>query len=142
MEQVLSARGPAMQDIWDGDGSNQNAALTVFRHFDSATVAKGFVGSPPKTAWVVGYALMERIHYLLVAGYDQYGNVGHQLMTRMYMDFMRMEGEFNFLAFLPQKDRLRERQLWYRDVDDDVANYVYPARRSNSIAKTSIEYPH
>ncbi len=55
---------------------NQNAALTVFRHFDSATVVKGLVGDEPKTAWVIDYPLLERIHYLLVAGYDVYGNVG------------------------------------------------------------------
>ena len=84
--------------IWDGDGRNDNAALTVFRHFDSATVVKGLVGEAPKTAWVIGYPLLERIHYLLVADYDVYGNVGHQLNSRLYMDFLRMEGEFNFLT--------------------------------------------
>ena len=56
--------------IWDGDGRNPNAALTVFRHFNSASVVKGLVGEPPKTAWVISYALLERIHYLLVAGFD------------------------------------------------------------------------
>tara|TARA_R110000744_G_scaffold203536_3_gene322428 strand:+ start:3533 stop:5095 length:1563 start_codon:yes stop_codon:yes gene_type:complete len=30
--------------IWDGDGDNTNAALTIFRHIDSATVVKGLVG--------------------------------------------------------------------------------------------------
>ena len=60
--------------IWDGDGRNPNAALTVFRHFDSASVVKGLVGDAPKTAWVLGYPLFERIYYLLVAGYDPYGN--------------------------------------------------------------------
>ena len=68
--------------IWDGAGSNANAALTVFRHFDSATVAKGLLGGSPKTAWVISYPLLERIHYLLVAGYDAYGNLGHQLLSR------------------------------------------------------------
>ena len=74
--------GPAKIDlslIWDGDGHNRNAALTIFRHFDNASVVKGLVGEPPKTAWVIGYALFERIYYLLVAGYDVFGNVGHQL---------------------------------------------------------------
>ena len=51
---------------------------------------------------VIGYPLLERIHYLLVAGFDVYGNVGHQLTTRLYMDFLRMEGEMNFLALLPR----------------------------------------
>jgi hypothetical protein len=57
-----------------------------------------------------------------------YGNVGHQLMTRMYMDFLRMEGESNFLAFLPKDARLRESQYWYRNVNDDVAQYVNSPR--------------
>jgi hypothetical protein len=117
--------GPINTDIiWDGDGNNQNAALTIFRNFDSATVEKGLLGQPPKTAWVIGYALLERIHYLLVAGYDVFGNVGHQLVTRTYMDFLRMEGENMFLLFLPQEARIRERDYWYRDVDDEVKAYL------------------
>ena len=54
---------------------------TIFRHFDSASVVKGLVGEPPKTAWVIGYPLLERIYYLLVAGYDVWGNTPHQLQT-------------------------------------------------------------
>lgn len=111
--------------IWDGDGENDNAALTVFRHFDSASVVKGFVGREPKTAWVIGYTLLERIHYLLVAGYDVYGNVGHQLNTRLYMDFLRMEGEANFLSLLPRAERERVRDYWYRGADKDVKDYIY-----------------
>jgi hypothetical protein len=102
--------------LWDGDGTNANAALTVFRHFDSATVVKGLVGRAPKTAWVVGYPLLERIHYLLVAGFDVFGNVGHQLATRLYMDFLRMEGEADFLMFLPPTQRKELTDFWYRGV--------------------------
>ena len=102
--------------LWDGDGTNANAALTVFRHFDSATVVKGFVGRAPKTAWVVGYPLLERIHYLLVAGFDVFGNVGHQVTTRLYMDFLRMEGEADFLMFLPPPQRKELVDAWYRGV--------------------------
>jgi hypothetical protein len=36
--------GISPEAIWDGGGSNRNAALTVFRHFDSASVAQGLVG--------------------------------------------------------------------------------------------------
>jgi hypothetical protein len=111
--------------IWDGDGHNRSAALTVFRHFDSASVVQGFVGAPPKTAWVINYALFERIFYLLVAGYDVYGNVGHQLNSRLYMDFMRMEGEFNFLLLLPQRLRSSTAMHWYRGATGEAAEYVY-----------------
>ena len=110
--------------VWDGDGTNDNASLTVFRHFDSATVEKGLVGKPPKTAWLIGYGLLERVHYLLVAGYDVFGNVGHQLVTRVYMDFLRMEGETVFLLLLPQEARERERAYWYREAHDEITEYM------------------
>ena len=116
---------PTLDLVWDGDQTNSNAALTVFRHFDSATVMRGFVGEPPKTAWVISYSLFERIHYLLVAGFDVFGNLGHQLDTRLYMDFLRMEGEFNFLAFLPIAERTKVRDYWYRDVSPSVREHVY-----------------
>ncbi len=105
---------PQLADLWDGDGQNPNAALTVFRHFDNASVTRGFVGERPQTMLVIGYPLFERMHYLLLAGYDVYGNIGHQLATRLYMDFLRMEGELNFLAFLPLKDRQPVLDFWYR----------------------------
>ncbi|GAA3946605.1 fatty acid cis/trans isomerase [Allohahella marinimesophila] len=111
--------------LWKGDGFNQNATLTIFRHEDSATVIKGLAGTAPQTAWVITYPLLERIHYLLVAGFDVYGNVGHQLSTRLYMDFLRMEGEFNFLAFLPSQARIAARDHWYRGASEDVKAYVH-----------------
>ena len=88
-------------------------------------MVQGFVGAPPKTAWVINYTLFERIFYLLVAGYDVYGNVGHQLTSRLYMDFMRMEGEFNFLVFLPQAVRESTALYWYRGASGEAREYVY-----------------
>jgi hypothetical protein len=110
--------------IWDGEGKNDNAALTVFRHEDSASVVRGFVGQQPKTAWVIDYSLLERIHYLLVAGFDVFGNVAHQLETRLYMDFLRMEGEQNFLFFLPPNERILLRDFWYREAEKEALQYV------------------
>lgn len=110
--------------IWDGDGQNPNAALTIYRHFDNAAVYKGLVGPAPKTAWVIDYGLLERIYYLLVAGYDVYGNLGHQLLSRIYMDFLRMEGETNFLYFLPKHTREAERLEWYQGAEDKAHTYM------------------
>ncbi len=118
----------AMSYIWDGGSEehNPNAALTVFRHFDSASVEFGFVGEMPETAWVIDYPLFERIHYLLVAGYNVYGNVGHQLSTRIYMDFLRMEGEDHFLAFLPVARRKEIRDQWYQGIRKEL-NVLFDA---------------
>ena len=106
----------AMRYIWKGDGSNPNAALTIFRHMDSASVNFGFIGDYPETAWIIDYSVLERIHYLLVAGFDVYGNLGHQLNTRLYMDFLRTEGEDYFLAFLPAEQRQVIRDGWYQGI--------------------------
>ncbi len=110
----------AMNFIWDGNGTNPNAALTILRHFDSASVEFGFVGEMPETAWVIDYPLFERIHYLLVAGFNVFGNVVHQLSTRIYMDFLRMEGEDHFLAFLPASKRKAIRDSWYQGMRTEL----------------------
>jgi hypothetical protein len=107
-------QGVGLQQIWDGGKTNRNAALTVYRHYDSASVVQGFVGEIPKTGWVLDYPLIERIHYLLVAGFNVYGTAGHQLATRTYMDFLRIESELNFLLFLPRDRRLPLYRQWYR----------------------------
>ena len=111
--------------LWDGDGRNDNAALTIFRHFDSASVVRGFDGDTPKTAWVIGYGLLERIHYLLVAGFDVYGGVSHQLESRLYMDFLRMEAEFNFLMFMPPENRTALVNEWYRGSRKSIKDHFF-----------------
>ncbi|HJT20274.1 MAG TPA: fatty acid cis/trans isomerase [Nitrospira sp.] len=125
--------------IWNGQDRNRNAALTVFRHADSASVVQGLVGDEPKTAWLLSYDLFERIYYLLVAGFDVYGFQGHQLDTRLYMDFLRMEAESNFLLLLPRAERRRVRDFWYRDAHESVKDYVY-GRRIHVEQESGIAY--
>jgi hypothetical protein len=106
----------AVQLLWNGGQRNPNAALTVFRHYDSASIAFGLVGEEPMTAWVLDYPAFERIHYLLVAGFDVYGNLGHQYNTRRHMDILRMEAENTFLAFLPAQTRKATHDAWYTGI--------------------------
>ena len=122
-------RGPTLDYLWDGDGYNTNAQLTVFRHFDNATVVRGFLGAIPKTAWVVDFPIFERIYYNLVAGYDVFGNVTHQAATRLYMDHLRMQSENLFLTFLPADRRQAIRASWYvgatYTLDYDLADRLH-----------------
>lgn len=113
---IANHGGFKIDAIWDGAGVNPNAALTVFRHFDSATVTRGFIGQTPLTGWVIDYPIFERLHYLLVAGFNVYGSVGHQLATRSYMDYLRMGAENNFLRFMPETQRKPIYDSWYRGV--------------------------
>ena len=77
--------GAGLDALWDGDGHNTNAMLTIFRHWNNATVIQGWKGGWPKTAWVMDYPIFERIYYDLVAGFDVFGNVAHQAATRLYI---------------------------------------------------------
>ena len=114
--------GKAMTLLWNGEHQNPNAALTVYRHLDSASVDFGLVGANPETTWILDYPLLERIHYLLVAGFDVFGNVGHQLNTRLHMDVLRMEAENYLLAFLPRRARPAIHASWYQGIREDEAD--------------------
>lgn len=140
LEKILGeSSGITLDLVWDGKTNNDNAALTIFRHSDSASVVKGLVGPPPETAWLVSYPLLERIYYLLVAGFDVYGSLGHQLNTRLYMDFLRMEGESNFIAMLPLQSRKPTVDFWYRGASDNAKDYLFGDHFDYS-AETGIAY--
>jgi hypothetical protein len=102
-----------LSHIWRGDGTNDNAVQTIFRHSDNASVIKGAWGGTPKTMWVMDYPIFERMYYLLVAGFNVFGNVFHQTSTRLYMDNLRVESEDNFLYFMPATLRESVRNYWY-----------------------------
>lgn len=107
-------KGPSLDNIWRGGARSGASLLTVFRHFDNATVVSGFYGDVPETAWVIDFPTLERIYYNLVAGFDVFGSVGHQVSTRIYMDLLRMESEDLFLTFLPPNRRRNLHDDWYR----------------------------
>ena len=109
--------------IWDGDGTNPNALITVFRHFDNAAAMTGFHGDIPETAWVIDYPVFERIYYDLVAGFDVFGRVEHQLSTRLYMDELRMESEDTFLSFMPKAARQQIHNTWYQGTLAELHTY-------------------
>lgn len=106
--------GLPLDAIWDGDGDNPAAFLTVMRHRDNASVRSGFRGGHPKTAMFMDYPILERLYYNLVANFDVYGNVGHQVATRIYMDYLRVEAEALYVSFLPQDVRRKLRKSWYK----------------------------
>ena len=109
--------------IWPGNKASDAPLITVFRHFDSASSHKGALGNIPRTAWVLDYPIFERIYYALVAGFDVYGNVGHQIMVRNYMDLLRVEAESNFIEFLPQTERRAIMQNWNLNTNLSDINY-------------------
>lgn len=115
--------GLGIDAIWPGNKPDDQPVMTVFRHFDSASVHRGVLGKLPKTMWVVDYPLLERIYYALVAGFDIYGTAGHQLATRLYMDELRIEGESYFLDFMPREKRQTIMKSWYLEKNFDPVPY-------------------
>ncbi|MEM8630009.1 MAG: fatty acid cis/trans isomerase [Pseudomonadota bacterium] len=125
--------------IWDGDGENTNALITVFRHFDNASALTGFHGDIPETAWVIDYPIFERLYYNLVAGYDVFGSVEHQLTTRLYMDQLRMESEDTFLEFMPRDLRREMHSSWYRGLLAEIHTF-WLRRRVDDRTPTGVTF--
>lgn len=110
-------KGFAISDVWDGDGTKPNAVLTIYRHDDSATVAKGALGEAPKTMWMLDYPIFEDIYYNLVGTFDVYAPLVHALKSRLHMDASRFNGQDMYLSFMPPDVRKDLRQKWTRDKD-------------------------
>lgn len=104
------AAPPDWSTIWTG---NDNALLTIFRHYDSAEVHKGLAGAVPLTTWLMDYPLLERTYYQLVVNFDVYGSAGQQAQTRMYFDLIRNGSEMNLLRLLPAGSRQGILDSWY-----------------------------
>lgn len=125
--------------LWHGDGNNDSALLSVFRHDDNASVVQGLLGKTPLTAWVLDYPLFERIHYLLVAGFNIYGDTGHQMATRWAMDALRREAENNFLQFMPKTARKELYDSWYQGIAVKMIS-VFDAIDSGIDKESAISY--
>lgn len=139
----LNYDGLGYESIWKGAVASDTPALTIYRHFESASVHRGLLGNLPKTVWVLDYPLFERIYYALVAGFDVYGTAGHQLALRNYMDALRVEGESYFLDFLPPSQRQEIMASWYKGVDLEQMHYypsALPAKISFDTAEPKREF--
>ncbi|WP_165855886.1 fatty acid cis/trans isomerase [Marinobacter sp. JSM 1782161] len=106
--------GATLDEIWDGDGWNRDALLTIFRHHDSASVRRGLHGQVPRTIWVMDYPLLERTYYELVVNFNVFGSVSHQAQTRLYFDLIRNGSEHNFLRYMPADARQPIYDHWYQ----------------------------
>src|SRR3546814_11945374 len=89
---------PGWSTLW---ACNDNALLSIFRHFDSASVTKGLIGEVPQTMWLFDFPLLERTYYQLAVNFDVFGNVSHQAQTRLYFDLIRNGADPNFLLLMP-----------------------------------------
>ncbi|WLG97777.1 fatty acid cis/trans isomerase [Pseudomonas sp. FP198] len=102
---------PGWSTLWAG---NDNALLSIFRHFDSASVTKGLIGEVPQTLWLFDFPLLERTYYQLAVNFDVFGNVSHQAQTRLYFDLIRNGAEQNFLRLMPADSREGYLDDWYQ----------------------------
>jgi hypothetical protein len=133
--------GLSLDSIWKGNQNQENdSLLTIYRHFNSASVHKGAYGDIPKTLWIIDYPLLERIYYSLVAGFDVFGNTAHQLLIRTHMDRLRIEGESNFLEYLPKNSRVNYFDSWYEGWLAQYLSVYIPSNNKVAINYTSNDY--
>ncbi len=129
----------SLDSLWSGNQYNKQSFLTVFRHFDSASVIPGFIGEVPKTFLILDYPILERMYYNLVPNFDVFGNITHQLLTRLSMDYLRMEAEDIALGFFPPESREEIRNSWYRGASAQLVLYL-AHKRSERERGTAIDF--
>ena len=112
LDAYADAPPPSWSSLWAG---NDNALLSIFRHFDSASVSKGLMGDVPQTMWLFDFPLLERTYYQLAVNFDVFGNVSHQAQTRLYFDLIRNGAEVNFLRLMPANARGALLDDWYQN---------------------------
>lgn len=110
----VEPQGPSLADLWNGDGRDRDALLTVVRHHDSAAVTRGLWGDIPATMWWLDFPLFEQTYYSLVANFNVFDTVSHQAQTRLFFDLVRHGAEMNFLRLLPPATRAPLIGEWYQ----------------------------
>ncbi len=111
-------KGYTMDAVWDGDGTNPNAWLTILRHESNTWVLTGRQGGIPRSQWLIGYSGFERIYYDTVAHFEYWGSDIGKLETLGFFNFLRQEFEDNFLLLLPEDSRKEIRQRWTRGIGE------------------------
>lgn len=133
-------QGLSLDSIWKGNKQDNDSILTIYRHFNSASVHKGALGNIPKTLWLIDFPLIERIYYSLVAGFDLFGNTAHQLLVRKHMDRLRIEGESNFLEYLPKNSREEYFNSWYQGWLASYLSVYIPTGANTNISYKTKDY--
>jgi hypothetical protein len=121
----LEPKGWSLDAIWDGDGDNENAWLTVLRHETNVSVLKGARGGMPRSLWLVSYAGFERMYYDTVAGFAYWEGDPKKLETLVFFNFLRQSFEDNFLLLLPEHYREAIRDTWTQGIGE-LGLYAVP----------------
>ncbi|WP_233490277.1 fatty acid cis/trans isomerase [Thiocapsa marina] len=112
----LDPEGWSLDAIWDGDGENRNAWLTLLRHETNVSVLRGAQGGMPQTFWLMGYSGLERLYYDTVASFEYWAGDARKLETLLFFNMLRQEFEDGFLGLLPREERERIRHQWTRGI--------------------------
>jgi len=114
----LRPKGYTIDAIWNGDGENPNAWLTVLRHETNVSVMKGRQGGIPRTQWLMDYSGFERIYYDTVANFQYWSGDIPKLSTLVFFNYLRQEFEDNVLLLLPENERGKIRAQWTQGIGE------------------------
>ena len=100
----IRPEGLGIDDIWNGDGRNDNAFLTAYRHQHSMEISKGLHGGQPKSVWLLSYANFERILYNSSIYFKYWGGIKHKIDVFHWQTYARTEGEDLYISLFADQD--------------------------------------
>ena len=86
---------------------------------------------------MLSYSLLERIHYLLVAGFDGTAISATSCLCVCTWTSCAWKGEFTFLVLLPHAERERIHAYWYRGATPQAQLFLRAAQAEATPETTS-----
>ncbi len=140
----LRPNGFKLEDIWDGEGVDKNAIVTVLRHEWTASAHKGQMGQGPRSVLLMDFAKFERYFYLCNVATEVSDGMLWQSRVVTYLFDTKRESEDQFLSFIPKKYRrlIRKNLVQGFDVDKEfVAPFALPYNKDSDKIKIDPRRP-
>jgi hypothetical protein len=127
----IRPQGLSLKDVWTG-GPNRsdNALLTIFRHDESVSLHRGWIGGNPESITYLSYSNFERIFYALAVQFKFWGSVPHKLNSWSIMRKVREEAEALTISLLPEKNRKTLEVSWAKGLAKFLVPEDYNGRTS------------
>jgi hypothetical protein len=124
----LKPGGIGLPDLWNGDGSNANAWLTVHRHqwsVDVHTTKDRPTTGMPMSVWVLSYANFERMYYNAAAQYKYWGSLKHQNDTFNWQIYTRTEAEDLYASLFSDQSYRTQLRDRFTSLEGKIYNKLF-----------------
>lgn len=134
----LHPKGLSLNDVWTGEEGkkDENAIITVLRHFWTASAHKGHWGSDSRSLLLLDFANFERYFYLCNVATEVSEAMLFQSRVVTYLFDVKKEAENNLLSLVPNNIRKEARKSLVEGLNSNyefVNDFSLPYNQDNGL---------